>query len=519
MSDPRDDDHPETQERSALQPGGVSRRRFFQGVAGTAAGLTVAGGLDVGEADASAAVPPSPLGPFRTQGTLRTVDVAVVGAGLSGLVAAHRLAESDHSVVVLDARGRTGGRILNAPVGGGQVVEAGAEFLGAKDTLLRHLVLTELALPTYPTFAEGDIVLNLGGQTATTGGDLSWLLEAADRIVGLGAVLGQLDEMAATLPLDQPITAPDGLDWDSQTLSSWLGDNVPDPAVRDVVGVAVQGLFGGSLSDASLLHTLYSAHVHGGIIATGSIQGGSQQDRVQGGSQQITDALARKLRGRIILNAPVRVIDQTGKRVMVATDRGTVAADAVIVAVPPTLAGRIQYLPALPGLRDQLTQRMPMGYAMKIHAVYPTPFWREKGLSGVAVSDAGPVTLGFDNSPDGSRAGRGVLLGFVFAEQGRIWGPRPPAQRKAAVLHQFASWFGPPAATPVRYLEQNWTAEPWTRGYIGYMPTDVWTRYGPSLRAPVGRVHWAGTETGMDGFGGLEGAVQAAQRAVSEVTG
>lgn len=500
--------------------GRVSRRRLIQGVAGTAAGLTAASGLvGIGESGAGAGAPTSPVQVFGAQGALRTVDVAVIGAGISGLTAAYRLSQAGHSVAVIDARNRTGGRVLNASIGDGQVVEAGAEFLGANDTLLRKLVINELKLPTYPTFAQGDVVLNFGGQVTTGSAATSWILDAAGQIAGLASAVSQLQDMANTVPLDLPESAPQAAAWDAQTLASWLNDNVSDPSVRAVVGLVLQGVYGGTASDASLLHSLFSVQVHGGIVATGAIQGGSQQDRVTGGTGRIISALASRLKGKIILNAPVRVIDQTGSTVVVGTDRGNVKANAVIVAMPPTLAGRIQYLPALPGLRDQLTQRVPMGYAMKIHAVYPTPFWRAKGLAGAVVSDTGPITLGFDNSPNGAQATKGVLLGFVFADQGRIWGPRPQAQRKAAALQQFTTWFGPQAANPTMYLEQDWTAEPWTRGYIGYMPTDVWTAYGPSLRAPVGRIHWAGTETGMDGFGGLEGAIQAAQRAVSEIIG
>jgi monoamine oxidase len=161
---------------------------------------------------------------------------------------------------------------------------------------------------------------------------------------------------------------------------------------------------------------------------------------------------------------------------------------------------------------------MPMGYAMKVQAVYPEPFWREKGLSGMALSDGQPVSLSFDNSPNGAKATQGVLLGFIFADSGRTWGHKPEAQRRAAVLQQFTAWFGSQAANPTMYLEQNWTAEPWTRGYVGYMPTDVWVPYGDVVRAPVDRIHWAGSETGQEGMGAMEGGLQAAERVVSEIT-
>ena len=70
-----------------------------------------------------------------------------------------------------------------------------------------------------------------------------------------------------------------------------------------------------------------------------------------------------------------------------------------IVAVPPTLAGRIRYSPPMPGFRDQLTQRMPQGTVIKTMAIYERPFWREQGLNGQVTSLSGPIGAMFDASP------------------------------------------------------------------------------------------------------------------------
>ena len=109
----------------------------------------------------------------------------------------------------------------------------------------------------------------------------------------------------------------------------------------------------------------------------------------------------------------------------------------MIVAIPPTLAGRIVYEPALPALRDQLTQHMPQGTLMKFEAVYDTPFWRDKGLNGQVVSENGPVKVTFDTSPpDGSP---GIMMGFIGGHEARVWeerSARRAARRRAAELRQ-----------------------------------------------------------------------------------
>jgi monoamine oxidase len=157
-----------------------------------------------------------------------------------------------------------------------------------------------------------------------------------------------------------------------------------------------------------------------------------------------------------------------------------------------------------------------MGSVIKCEAVYPAPFWRKSGLTGQAVSDADPVRVTFDNTPpDGSP---GVLLGFIEGHAARVWSQRSAGERRQAVLDNFATYFGKDALSPTAYYEMNWSTEQWTRGcYTGYMPPGVMLEYGPAIRAPVGRIHWAGTETSTLWAGYMDGAVRSGRRAAHEV--
>jgi monoamine oxidase len=268
----------------------------------------------------------------------------------------------------------------------------------------------------------------------------------------------------------------------------------------------------------SLLHFLFLIRSHGGIEKLSGVEGGDQQNRVVGGTQVLTDWLAEQLGDRIVLNAPVRAIDQSGGGVRVVSEAGTVQADHAIVAIPPTLAGRIDYDPPMPANRDGLTSRAPMGYAIKTFAVYPTPFWRDAGQSGVSFTNEGPCKFGFDNSPPGGKPG--VLLGFIEADDGRYWGARSAAARRSAVLRQMAQLYGPQAARPTKYIEKNWAAEAYTRGCsTWFLPPGMWTEYGRLLHQPVGRIHWAGTETALERTGSMDGAIGSGDRAANEVLG
>ena len=110
------------------------------------------------------------------------------------------------------------------------------------------------------------------------------------------------------------------------------------------------------------------------------------------------------------------------------------------------------------------------------------------------------------------------MLGFVEGHDARVFGALPAAQRRAEALACFVRYFGRQASNPTGYIEMNWSAEPWTRGcYGGYAPPGVLTDYGPALRAPVGRIHWAGAETATYWNGYMDGAVRSGERVAAEV--
>jgi monoamine oxidase len=283
-----------------------------------------------------------------------------------------------------------------------------------------------------------------------------------------------------------------------------------------LLDLAVKAILATDPRDVSLLHALFYFHAGNGVLNLASTSGGAQDSRFVGGSQLVSLRMAERLGPRVVLDAPVRLVRQGAEGVTVESDRGRWRARRVIVAVAPILAGRIEYEPALPALRDGLTQRMPQGSAIKYEAVYSKPFWRSRGLSGYTNSDRPPVRFTYDNSPPSGKPG--VLLGFVVGADARALGALSAAQRHRRVLASFVRLFGAAAGRPKELIEQNWSVEPWTRGcYAGYMPPGVWSDFGSALRAPVGRIHWAGTETAEVFNGYMDGAVRSGERAAAEV--
>ena len=435
--------------------------------------------------------------------------MVVVGAGLAGLAAALDLERSGASVVVLEARDRVGGRLLNHTLGNGEAIELGATWVGpGQDAILEFG--RELGIETYPTWSEGANVLELGGRLRRYSGTIP--RAGIHVLLDIQRLRTKVERLAKRVDREAPWRTPDAATLDSQTFATWLDANAKTRAARAMMTSAGRTVWGMEPAEMSLLHVLFYVRSAGGLDPLFDVEGGAQQDRIAGGSQRYALAAAERLRGPLRLGAPVRRIAQQGGGV----DVDGVTARRVIVAIPPPLTGRIEFDPPLPPLRDQLTQRMPQGTITKTFAVYSEPFWRGDGLSGEALSDTGPATLTFDVSPPSGAPG--VLLGFVGGDDARRLSLLEPAERRGAVLTGLARLFGSRVLEPDDWLELDWAAEEWSRGgpTCNFGPGG-WTRYGPALREPVGAVHWAGTETASVWSGYMDGAVRSGQRAAAEV--
>lgn len=500
---------PERPTEDVPSRGGISRRKF------------VIGG---GAAGAAALVPPlQPIRRCETGGQpLGSADVIVVGAGLAGLSAAYEIERAGRSVIVLEARDRVGGRTLNHDLGDGKVTEIGGTFIGPTQDRLAALA-DELGIGTFKSYDVGASVSFLRGVRGEyTSGDPTTFLSVPGG-ADIVKAIGLLDDMATRIPVATPWTAPDAGDWDAQTFDTWKRANFTDPSGLLAIDVIAEQVWGAEPRDLSLLYAAWYVAQAGNEDTAGSLlrlittTDGAQDSRFVGGSQLISIRMARQLGRSVVLRAPVRGIRQQKGTVIVDSDRGSYSGRHVIVAMPPALAGLITYEPALPPLRAQLTQRFPSGSYAKVEAVYERPFWRDRGLTGQAFGDQ-VVGATFDQSPpDGTP---GVLIGFIGGQAARVWDTLDLAGRRKATLDSFAAYFGDEAHEAREYLEGRWTNDLWSRGDpVGFAPPGVLLGFGTALRAPIGRIHWAGTETAEYWIGYMDGAVRSGQRAAAEVLG
>ena len=437
-------------------------------------------------------------------------DVVVVGAGFAGLSAARDLVRLGHDVVVLEGRDRVGGRSSTTTIAG-TPVDLGGTFVGPTQDAVIALA-KELGCESVRTYSHGKNLIRWRGKVRAYRSTIPKL--SLIELFDVSRIQWRFDRVSRRVPVQEPWTSPIADILDSKTLEQWLRYVHAGASTRNLMAIVARVTWGCEPEDVSMLHAARYVKAAGGLGRMLDVEGGAQQDRFPDGTQQIALRMAEELGERVVLNAVVRSIERhVDGTLAVGSDRGDVAAKAVIVAVPPAHRAGITFDPALPPEYEKLTEHWPQGNLSKAYAAYDTPFWREDGCSGEALSDEGPVFITFDVSP--SDSGPGILLGFTDA---RTFDPLPVEQRRERALEGFATLFGDAARHPIDYLDHCWGAEEFAPGGpTAAVPPGSWTTYGPWLHKPVDGIFWAGTETADQWTGFLDGAVRSGKRAADEV--
>lgn len=482
------------------------------------AGGTLGAGLLIGHPAPSAGAASSPV----------HADVVVVGAGISGLVAARRLVAAGLSVVVLEANDRVGGRTHSLKLEDGLATEGGGQWIGPGQDRIFALI-EELGLHTFKTYTAGQSIYYRNGKRALYTGTIP-PMHSPTALADFAQAEATLTAMAATVPVGRPWEAPRAAEWDRITFGEWIDQHMADAEARWLVGMAFTLVTCQNPHQNSLLFMLNLFNTAGGFEDPMAVEGGAQESRVVEGTWKISDAMARQLpKGSVVLGSPVSQIRQwDGTRTTVVSKRMTVTCAQVVVAMSPTEVDRIHFSPDLPTRHRGLQRDGGSGSMSKLFMVYDTPFWRQ-GLNGgpplnaQVLSDLMMTPYVADNSP--ADANSGVLVTFMLPDTAA---PKPyldwsddvlndKAFRARRLAEDLANVFGDDRFLAGRYHEKLWTNEPWIDGCVNLAAPGVLTRYTDAATAPVGSVHWAGSDTSIDNHPCyMDGAVRAGERAARE---
>ena len=431
-------------------------------------------------------------------------DVVIIGAGASGLTAATELKKAGLTVAVLEARDRVGGRLWTDDVDGA-MLEIGGQWVSPDQDALKS-TLAELGLETYPRYREGEnVYLNEAGELTRFEGEIFPVPPKTE--AEIVTLIEKLDALVAEIDPDRPWAHPLAKDLDEISFSRWLETQTDDQEARDNIGMFIAGAMltkpAHAFSALQALLMAASAGSFSNLVDADFIL----DERVVGGLQQVPLLLAERLGGDVRLGQPVRTLRWHEGGVTAVTDSIEVKARFAVLAVPPILISRIGYEPPLPRRQQQLHQHLSMGFVIKVHAVYETPFWREAGLSGTAFSPYELVHEAYDNT--NFEDSRGTLVGFVADEAADGVFALSAEERKQRILTSLSHYYGEKALEPVVYYESDWGSEEWTRGaYAASFDMGGLARYGADLRTPVGPIWFSCSDMAGKGYQHVDGAIR-----------
>jgi putrescine oxidase len=441
-------------------------------------------------------------------------DVAIVGAGPSGLAAATELRKAGLSVAVLEARDRVGGRTWTNTIDGASL-EIGGQWVSPDQESLIALI-GELGLETFDRYREGESVyISAAGERTRYSGDSFPVDETTekemDRLVAL------LDDLAAQVGPEEPWAHPLARELDTISFEQWLIRESDDAEARGNIGMFIAG--GMLTKPAHAFSALQAVLV---AASAGSFSHLVDENfildkRVVGGMQQVSIRMAAALGDDVILDAPVRTVRWNSDGATVFADGDIeVHAKRVVLAVPPNLYSRISYDPPLPRRQHQMHQHQSLGLVIKVHAVYDTPFWREDGLSGTGFGASEIVQEVYDNT--NHQDSRGTLVGFVSDAKADAMFELDEQERRAKILESIAHYLGPKATEPVVYYESDWGSEEWTRGaYAASFDLGGLHRYGKDSRTPVGPIHFSCSDIAAEGYQHVDGAIRMGHRTAADI--
>jgi monoamine oxidase len=450
--------------------------------------------------------------PLLLRAQVASLDVIVIGAGLAGLHAARLLEAFGLKVRVLEASKRIGGRIFTLDDVAGKP-EAGGNQIGTAYARTVD-VTTQLGLKLEPSgrsplLREDRLVIHVDGvryDLAEWGNSAANPFAEAFRNLPPDRVLSRV---VGPSPLESAAAFrdPKHAKWDVPALNV-LREKGFSPAALQLMAVT-NGL-GDTLAETSLLNLFYAQSNIAEII---KIKGPTQN--IVGGNQRLPEAMARSLKGDVLLQRRVVAVDADTRGAVVRTDDGVAhRARFVVCALPLPTMRMIAFTPALPKAHADAVAVAAYGKVTQIHLEVTRPFWGDDGLAPYLWSN-GPLERVFPQDGRGDGNPPSVIV-WINGAECASWDRLDDAAFGARAIAALEKVY-PASKGALRMAKRiAWHNNALAGGaWINWAPTQI-TRFAHAISQPAGRVHFAGEHTGHT-LRGMEAAMESGERAATEI--
>lgn len=413
-------------------------------------------------------------------------DVAIVGAGFTGLSAALELKRAGIGFLLLEARDRVGGRVEAMQNGLGERIDSGGQFLCDDMPEVMALVKTR-GRTLVETYVEGEFITHP-----------SMPAKEAERTYQIAMAIR---ERMNRIEPDDPSIA--GL-----TVATWLERQKDAADAKAAFRSMIEGLWCLALDKVPLWYLIDNdRRITNEVFEL--------QYFLRDTMQSLADDLACDLGDRLRLGEPATRIEHGQQGVRVVSARGVIEARKALIALPPATAAKLEFAPALPAELAKALGVWESGAVIKILVRYARPFWRERNLRGMVMWRDQPGLFACDASKDLDHAALIVFIGGPLALR---WHLLDDAALRAEVTARLEQALGPEAADIVDFSSRDWTHDRWSGGAYSDLIVDVTARHAErTILAGAPPVYFSASELSPSFPGYVEGAIVAGRIAARKI--